>query len=137
MMLRGDKTRAAAEADGECRTRRALLTSPGWLYGHCCDLALGDRGASFCGSFFRRQARVPMHRKKAPPGQAAGRIRHQPVKRRRHHRRLDHLGAVIAGLERHHTGIGDPPGRLTVTPVPARSFAMIAEKASNAAFDGP
>src|SRR5215472_3385554 len=32
-----------------------------------------------------------------------------------------------------------PPGTstLTVTPVPARSFAMIAEKASNAALDGP
>jgi len=32
-----------------------------------------------------------------------------------------------------------PPGTstLTVTPVPARSFAMIAENASNAAFDGP
>jgi len=32
-----------------------------------------------------------------------------------------------------------PPGTstLTVTPVPAMSFAMIAEKASNAAFDGP
>src|SRR6516165_10980394 len=32
-----------------------------------------------------------------------------------------------------------PPGTstLTVTPVPARSLAMIAEKASKAAFDGP
>ena len=32
-----------------------------------------------------------------------------------------------------------PPGTstLTVTPVPSRSFAMIAENASSAAFDGP
>jgi NAD(P)-dependent dehydrogenase (short-subunit alcohol dehydrogenase family) len=25
-----------------------------------------------------------------------------------HYRRLDHLGTVVAGLERHHAGIGDP-----------------------------
>ena len=31
----------------------------------------------------------------------------------------------------------DHYGPFTVTPVPARSFAMIAEKASRAAFDGP
>ena len=32
-----------------------------------------------------------------------------------------------------------PPGTstLTVMPLPSRSFAMIAEKASSAAFDGP
>jgi hypothetical protein len=75
--------------------------------------------------------------KKAPPGDAAGRIRHQPVKRRRHDCRLDHFGAVVAGLESTMPVLVTPPGTstLTVTPVPARSLAMIAEKASKAAFD--
>ena len=40
--------------------------------------------------FFRWQALIPMHREESPPGDVAGRIRHQPVKRRRHHCRLDH-----------------------------------------------
>jgi hypothetical protein len=80
-----------------------------------------------------------MHREKTPPGDVAGRIRHQPVERCRHHCRLDHLGAIVAGLDGEHTCIGDPPGTntLTVTPLPARSLAMIAENASKAAFDGP
>jgi hypothetical protein len=37
-----------------------------------------------------------MHREKAPPGHAAGCIRHQPVEWRRHHRGLEWSHEVVA-----------------------------------------
>ena len=51
-----------------------------------------------------------MHREKRRPVTLGGRVGNQPVERRRHHRRLDHLLACIPGFERHHAGIGDPAG---------------------------
>ena len=63
------------------------------------------------------------------------------------HRAAKGIGAGIDGIGQdmactRGAGLrGDltPPGTstLTVTPVPARSFAMIAENSFNAAFDGP
>jgi hypothetical protein len=80
-----------------------------------------------------------MHAKKAPTRDFPGSVRYKPKQRRDHHLRLDHLGALEpASLEI----IGVfviPPGTktLTVTPVPSRSFAIIALSASSAALDGP
>src|ERR1700756_5630550 len=47
-----------------------VLTSSRRLYWHGRDLGPRNRGAGFCGGFFGRQARVPMHREKTPPGYA-------------------------------------------------------------------
>ncbi len=40
----------------------SLLRRPRWLYWHGRDLGPGHRGAGFCCRFFRRHARIPMHR---------------------------------------------------------------------------
>jgi hypothetical protein len=80
-----------------------------------------------------------MHREKAPAGDFPGRIRDEPYERRRHDFRLDEAGALETPSSEIIGVLVTPPGTktLTVTPLPSRSFAMIALSASSAALDGP
>ena len=83
-------------------------------------------------------APIPMDTEKPSTRRFPGGIRDEPEERRRHDLRLDHLGAIEARFG-HHRRVRYPAGTrtLTVTPVPSRSFAMIALSASSAALEGP
>jgi hypothetical protein len=67
-----------------------------------------------------------------------GGIGDKPEERRHLDLRLDHLAAIEARFGHHWRVRYFPrePGRLTVTPVPSRSFALIALTTSSATFVG-
>ena len=79
-----------------------------------------------------------MDSEKPPTRHFTGGIRDEPEERRRHDLRLDHLGAIEARFG-HHRRVRYAARDQDVngTPVPSRSFAMIALRASSAALDGP
>ena len=86
-----------------------------------------------------RQHGIPVNTEEPSARDFRGGIGDKPEKRRHHHLRLDQLGAIKPCLSEIIGVLVIPPGTstLTVTPVPSRSFAMIALSASSAALEGP
>jgi len=97
-----------AEVKGE-RPGRGLA----WRDWHRRDARPCYRRAGLLGRLFRRQATVPMNTEEPSARDFPGSIGDQPDKRRRHHLRLDHLGAIEARVG-HHRRVRCPAGNQNI-----------------------